>query len=107
MAGPSFLQRLIDLQNRIAAVPADGVQPNGRIAFSFTPEDVALLSYGLGMCSGPHLIDPRVALHEALDSLLAQYLVAHGRALPSTTTAMDLLQWSHARLGERPSGGQL
>jgi hypothetical protein len=37
-------------------------------------------------------------LHLALDLLLARYLVANPRALPSRTTAMALLQWSHSQM---------
>lgn len=37
-------------------------------------------------------------LHRSLDMLLAQYLVAHPKALPSKMTLMELLTWSHARL---------
>jgi hypothetical protein len=38
------------------------------------------------------------ALHTALDSLVAQYLMANPQALPSTTSLMDLMQWSAARI---------
>jgi hypothetical protein len=41
--------------------------------------------------------------HESLDSLLAAYLAEpqhHGK-VPSNTTVLELLQWSHARLTER------
>jgi hypothetical protein len=37
------------------------------------------------------------ALHEACDLLLAQYLLAHPKALPSTISVMELLTWNHAR----------
>jgi hypothetical protein len=39
-------------------------------------------------------------LHLALDLLLARYLVANPRALPSRTTAMELLQWSHGQIAK-------
>lgn len=34
-------------------------------------------------------------LHQSLDELLADYLRHNAGALPSTTTVMELLQWSH------------
>jgi len=35
--------------------------------------------------------------HGDLDWLIAQYLLAHPEALPSTTSVLDFLQWSHRR----------
>lgn len=34
-------------------------------------------------------------LHAALDELIADYLSCHRDALPSTTTALALIEWSH------------
>ena len=41
--------------------------------------------------------DPK-ALHESLDLLLAQYLLAHPKALPSGIRVMDLLLWNAPRI---------
>jgi hypothetical protein len=38
------------------------------------------------------------ALHEALDLLLAQYLAANPKGLPSTLTVLELVRWSYARV---------
>lgn len=35
-----------------------------------------------------------VALHQALDELLADFIV-HTRQMPSVTTLKDLMEWSH------------
>jgi hypothetical protein len=43
------------------------------------------------------------ALHEALDLLIAQYLLAHPKAMPSKTTLLQLMQWNHGRI-ERGEG---
>jgi hypothetical protein len=37
-------------------------------------------------------------LHTALDTLLAQFLIANPDKRPSTTTVLELAAWSHARL---------
>lgn len=34
-------------------------------------------------------------LHEAFDELVADYLAHHRRKLPSNTTVMELMLWSH------------
>lgn len=39
-------------------------------------------------------------LHHALDQLLADYLVQHKDAIPSTTTVMELMKWSYAQTVE-------
>lgn len=36
--------------------------------------------------------------HEAVDSLLAEYLQAHPSAIPSRTSVIQLLEWSSARI---------
>ena len=33
-------------------------------------------------------------LHKSLDELVADYLI-HNKGLPSTTTVMELMHWSH------------
>ena len=38
------------------------------------------------------------ALHAALDSLVVEYLAAHPQAVAATTSLMDLMQWSAARI---------
>jgi hypothetical protein len=42
------------------------------------------------------------ALHEALDLLLAQYLIAHPKAMPSKTNVLQLMQWNHGRIQGEP-----
>jgi len=37
-------------------------------------------------------------LHEAMDLLLAQYLMAHPGAYPSRTSVVELMTWSYQRL---------
>src|ERR1700677_1870260 len=37
-------------------------------------------------------------LHSATDQLLAWYLMENRGTLPSTTSVMDLMKWSHARM---------
>jgi hypothetical protein len=44
-------------------------------------------------------------LHRALDLLLAQYLLDHPDALPSKTSVLDLLAWSHARVERENAKG--
>jgi hypothetical protein len=39
-----------------------------------------------------------VDLHEALDLLLAQYLLDNPGSRPSTISVLDLLHWSNVRL---------
>ncbi len=38
-------------------------------------------------------------LHQALDLLLAQFLLEHPKKMPSRISVMELLTWSNARLG--------
>jgi hypothetical protein len=38
-----------------------------------------------------------LAMHHALDCLLADYLIQHRGALPSKLMVMDLMQWSHSQ----------
>ncbi len=40
-------------------------------------------------------------LHNEFDTLLAAYLVAHPKSMPSTISALDLMQWSAQKAGVR------
>jgi hypothetical protein len=44
-----------------------------------------------------------VLLHRMLDELGADYLFQNAGSLPSTTTMMDLMRWSHAQTLEPTS----
>jgi hypothetical protein len=46
-------------------------------------------------------------LHGALDALVAAYMVAHPKKLPSTTSVFELMTWSHQQTldGAKPNGG--
>lgn len=44
-----------------------------------------------------------VVLHNALDELLADYLLHHRGSLPSKITLMQLLKWSHEQMIEPTS----
>lgn len=41
-------------------------------------------------------------LHDALDLLIAQYLLEHPKALPSQTSVLQLAQWNCARIERTP-----
>lgn len=41
-------------------------------------------------------IDRHVMLHQRLDELIADF-IAHTTALPSQTTVLELMQWSHGQ----------
>jgi alkyl hydroperoxide reductase subunit AhpC len=36
-------------------------------------------------------------IHDLLDYLVAMYLASNDKALPSTTTVLELMQWSHSK----------
>lgn len=44
-------------------------------------------------------------LHHYLDELCADYLVQHPGKLPSTTTMIELMQWSCEQM-KNPTGGK-
>lgn len=64
----------------------------GQLYWVCSAEERQLLDFELG--AQP----TSVALHQGLDILLAQYLVDNPTKLPSRTTVMEMLVWSHARL---------
>jgi hypothetical protein len=41
-----------------------------------------------------------VLLHGAFDELVADFLEHHREKMPSTTTVMELMQWSHRQTQE-------
>jgi hypothetical protein len=43
------------------------------------------------------LTDVKESLHQRLDELVADFLTHNAHALPSTTSVMDLIKWSHAQ----------
>jgi hypothetical protein len=93
------IEQLIELQNRVSQAHAEHALDK-----YFTSEQVAILSWALG-CASASVVPGRDLrsftnddLHMANDLLLAQYLHGNPGALPSKTSAFELLRWSHERL---------
>lgn len=114
-------QQLMELGNRLTGL-REKMDQLGLVSFyGVTIEDIAVLAWTVGMAHGTLELprrrdrprpddDPEVtwtehSLHQALDTLLAEYVLDNPRALPSKTSVMDLLIWSNARVERRKAGG--
>lgn len=103
------VEQLVALQNKL-----NRLLDTGQLGVALDRDDVAVMSWALGTATAkllPRRRDrPRPeaepdeitwtdrSLHQALDMLLAEYIMNNQGALPSKTSVLDLLTWSHARL---------
>jgi hypothetical protein len=90
MKNPDQIKQLIDhMKNGCDAPAAESAAAIRALEWALDGDD--------GSMTAERHRKRHVALHEAFDELIADYLFQVKGSLPSTTTTLQLMAWSHAQ----------